>query len=140
MHEFDALITLLLEEANYMVEETVEEYDDMVEREPQIVNGTTQRVRVIGSLIGLMENLDNEASPVIDSSSDSVPDESLISSQKHYSIQMRTTRGPTTSIGCAKRSHCMLQLSRRKCSLRGRHGRIRLFERSCDVWSTFTPR
>ena len=140
MRELDALITLLLEEEHYIVEETVEEYDDMVDREPQMVNGTTQRVRVIGSLIGLLENLDNEVSPSLDSQSGSLPDDRLISSQKHYSIRMRTTKGPTTSSGFAKRFHYMLQLSRRKCSLRGRRGRIRLFELSCDAWSIFTPK
>lgn len=62
MHELDRLITLLLEERDFVVEQTVEEYDDMVEREPQVVNGQTQRLKVTGSLIGLVENLDNEVS------------------------------------------------------------------------------
>ena len=65
MHEFDSLITLLLDEEDYIVEDTVEEYDDMVEREPQTVNGRTEKVKIIGNLIGLLENLDNEASCMI---------------------------------------------------------------------------
>jgi len=61
LHEFDSLISLLLAEEDYVVEDTVvEEHDDMVEREPQAVNGKTQKVKVIGNLIGLLENLDNE--------------------------------------------------------------------------------
>lgn len=66
MHELDSLIDLLLEHDDYVVEETVEEYDDMVERETQVVNGQRQRVKVIGSVIGLVENLDNEVSRLVE--------------------------------------------------------------------------
>lgn len=60
MREFDSLISVLLEQPDYLVEDTVEEYDDMIEREPQVVNGKTQKVKIIGNVVGLMENLDNE--------------------------------------------------------------------------------
>ena len=58
--ELDALISLLIEQPDYVIQDVVEEYDDMVEREPQVVDGKTQRVKVAGSVIGLVENLDNE--------------------------------------------------------------------------------
>ena len=56
----DQLISLLLENPNYIVQETVEEYDDMVEREPEVVDGKTKRVAIAGNLVSLVENLDNE--------------------------------------------------------------------------------
>ncbi|ORX37992.1 eukaryotic translation initiation factor 3 subunit 8 N-terminus-domain-containing protein [Kockovaella imperatae] len=58
--ELQALITLLLNEKDYVVQDTVEEYDDTVEREPEIKDGKTQRLGVRGNLIGMLENLDNE--------------------------------------------------------------------------------
>jgi len=54
------LIGILLDNEDYVVQETVEEYDDLVERTPSTVGGKTIRVQVAGSLISLMENLDNE--------------------------------------------------------------------------------
>ena len=61
--ELDALVTLLLNEPDYIVQDQVEEYDDMVDREPEVVDGKKQRVKVSGNLVGLVENLDNEVSP-----------------------------------------------------------------------------
>ncbi|WRT69433.1 eukaryotic translation initiation factor 3 subunit C [Kwoniella shivajii] len=58
--ELDQLITLLLQNEDYVVQETVGEYDDLVEREPTAVNGKKERVAVAGSLISLLESLDNE--------------------------------------------------------------------------------
>ncbi|OCF43476.1 eukaryotic translation initiation factor 3 subunit C [Kwoniella heveanensis CBS 569] len=58
--ELDQLVALLLENPDYVVQETVAEYDDLVEREPQTVNGRTEKVTVAGSLISLLESLDNE--------------------------------------------------------------------------------
>ncbi|WWC65606.1 eukaryotic translation initiation factor 3 subunit C [Kwoniella dejecticola CBS 10117] len=60
LNELDQLITLLLDNPDYVVQETVGEYDDLVEREPQTVNGKTEKVAVAGSLISLLESLDNE--------------------------------------------------------------------------------
>ena len=60
--ELDELISLLLEQPDYIVQDQVEEYDDLVEREPEVKDGKTQRVTIGGSLIGLIENLDNEVS------------------------------------------------------------------------------
>ncbi len=53
----------MIDNEDYVVQENVEEYDDQVERTPQISNGKTIRVQVAGSLISLLENLDNEVSP-----------------------------------------------------------------------------
>jgi translation initiation factor 3 subunit C len=60
--ELSALISLLLSERDYVVQEVVEEYDDMVDREPEVKNGKTEKVKIAGGLIGLVENLDNEVS------------------------------------------------------------------------------
>ncbi|WVQ66549.1 eukaryotic translation initiation factor 3 subunit C [Kwoniella botswanensis] len=60
LNELDQLVTLLLDNPDYVVQETVGEYDDLVEREPQVVNGKKERVTVAGSLISLLESLDNE--------------------------------------------------------------------------------
>jgi translation initiation factor 3 subunit C len=60
--ELDELISLLLTEKDYVVQDVVEEYDDMVDREPETVDGKVQRVKVAGSIVGLVENLDNEVS------------------------------------------------------------------------------
>lgn len=60
--ELDELITLLLAEPDYVVQDNVEEYDDMAEREPEVKDGKTQKVKVAGSVVGLVENLDNEVS------------------------------------------------------------------------------
>lgn len=54
------MISLLLKEKDYVVQDVVEEYDDMVDREPETVDGKVQRVKVAGSIVGLVENLDNE--------------------------------------------------------------------------------
>jgi len=62
--ELEELITLLLKEKDYVVQDQVEEYDDSVDREPQEVDGKLQRVKVAGSIVGLVENLDNEVSSV----------------------------------------------------------------------------
>jgi len=60
--ELDELISLLLAEPDYIVTDLVEEYDDMAEREPEVKDGKTQKVKVAGSVVGLVENLDNEVS------------------------------------------------------------------------------
>jgi translation initiation factor 3 subunit C len=60
MHELDQLVSLLLKEEDYVVREQVAEYDDMVERAPETVDGKVQRVEIAGNLISLVENLDNE--------------------------------------------------------------------------------
>ena len=60
--ELDELISLLLAEPDYIVTDLVEEYDDMAEREPEAKDGKTQKVKVAGSVVGLVENLDNEVS------------------------------------------------------------------------------
>ncbi|WWC93074.1 eukaryotic translation initiation factor 3 subunit C [Kwoniella dendrophila CBS 6074] len=60
LNELHQLVTLLLDNPDYVVQETVGEYDDLVEREPQTVNGKKERVAVAGSLISLLESLDNE--------------------------------------------------------------------------------
>ncbi|KAK8849451.1 eukaryotic translation initiation factor 3 subunit C [Kwoniella newhampshirensis] len=60
LHELDQLISLLISNPDYVVQETVGEYDDTVEREPVTKNGKTERVAVAGSLISLLESLDNE--------------------------------------------------------------------------------
>jgi translation initiation factor 3 subunit C len=44
------------------VQETVEEYDDMVEREPEEKDGKLVKVEIAGNLISLVENIDNEVS------------------------------------------------------------------------------
>lgn len=55
---------MLLEgKREYIVKEEVEEYDDSVERVPgQGEEKGNETVKVRGSLISLMENLDNEVS------------------------------------------------------------------------------
>ena len=58
--ELDQLISLLIAKPDYVVQETVEEYDDQVEREPTVVDGKTKRVAIAGNIVGLVENLDNE--------------------------------------------------------------------------------
>jgi translation initiation factor 3 subunit C len=58
----DQLFQLLLDNPDYIVEENVEEYDDLAEREPETVDGQAKRVKVSGNLISLLENLDNEVS------------------------------------------------------------------------------
>lgn len=64
--ELDELITLLLKEKDFVVQDVVEEYDDMIDREPEEVDGKTQRVKIAGNIIGLVENLDNEVSQFVD--------------------------------------------------------------------------
>jgi translation initiation factor 3 subunit C len=54
--EYNQLISLLLANPGYVIQETVEEFDDMAELEP--TQGS--RVAVPGNLISLLENLDNE--------------------------------------------------------------------------------
>lgn len=59
--ELDELVSLLLAERDYVVQDVVEEYDDQVEREPETgADGKVKRVKVAGSIVGLVENLDNE--------------------------------------------------------------------------------
>jgi translation initiation factor 3 subunit C len=62
LKELDLLISILLKEPGYVVQEVVAEYDDMVEREPEEKDGKTVRVEIAGNLISLVENLDNEVS------------------------------------------------------------------------------
>lgn len=57
LHEYDQLVTILLENKDYIVKDNVEEYDDLEERTPQSSGG---RVAVAGNLVSLLENLDNE--------------------------------------------------------------------------------
>lgn len=65
LKELDLLISILLKEPGYVVQEVVAEYDDMVEREPEEKDGKTVRVEIAGNLISLVENLDNEVSGCI---------------------------------------------------------------------------
>ncbi|WVQ79460.1 eukaryotic translation initiation factor 3 subunit C [Cryptococcus sp. DSM 104549] len=60
LSEFDQLVSLLIAEPDYAVREVVAEYDDLAEREPKVVDGKTEKVVVTGSLISLLESLDNE--------------------------------------------------------------------------------
>ncbi len=62
MQEMNELLTMLLgPDRDYQVVEEVEEYDDMVERKAgQGSEKDVQRVKVRGSLISILENLDNE--------------------------------------------------------------------------------
>ena len=62
LKELDLLISILLKEPGYVVQEVVAEYDDMVEREPEEKDGKTVTVEIAGNLISLVENLDNEVS------------------------------------------------------------------------------
>lgn len=56
LHEYDQLISLLLDNKDYIVQDNVEEYNELEERTP--VGG--KRVAVGGNLVSLLENLDNE--------------------------------------------------------------------------------
>lgn len=63
VHELDALVSMLLGEQKdaYVVVDTVDEYDDMVERVPgQGEEKAGQRVKVRGNIITFVESLDNE--------------------------------------------------------------------------------
>jgi len=63
LKETNELITMLLgpNKNDYIVIETVDEYDDMVERVPgQGEEKAGERVKVRGSIISFVENLDNE--------------------------------------------------------------------------------
>ncbi|WVQ75178.1 eukaryotic translation initiation factor 3 subunit C [Cryptococcus sp. DSM 104548] len=60
LQEFDQLVAILLEEPDYIVQETVTEYDDLVERTPEVKDGKKEKVVIAGSLISLLESLDNE--------------------------------------------------------------------------------
>jgi translation initiation factor 3 subunit C len=58
LKETNMLISMLLtDNREYIVTEETDEYDDMIERVPEAGN---QRVKVRGSLISFVENLDNE--------------------------------------------------------------------------------
>ncbi|KAL7424904.1 Translation initiation factor 3 subunit c [Cryptotrichosporon argae] len=56
LREYDTLVSLLHANPDYSVQENVEEYDDQEERAPE----AGKRLQVQGSLISLLENLDNE--------------------------------------------------------------------------------
>lgn len=56
------LLDILIAQPGYVVQETVAEYDDMVEREPEEKDGKTTKVEIAGNLISLVENIDNEVS------------------------------------------------------------------------------
>lgn len=129
MHEFDSLVTLLIKERDYVVEDTVEEYDDMVDREPQTVNGVTERVKVIGNVVGLMENLDNEV--CMCSITLSLLTNVASSSRKLCSTPMLMTKGPTTSNGFERSYLYTSLLSKRRFCLKERRRPTRLFELSC---------
>lgn len=63
LKETNELISMMLGEqkSNYIVVESVDEYDDMVERAPgQGDEKEGERVKVRGSIISFVENLDNE--------------------------------------------------------------------------------
>jgi translation initiation factor 3 subunit C len=63
LKETNELITMLLgpNKNEYIVVETVDEYDDMIERVPgQGEEKAGERVKVRGSIISFVENLDNE--------------------------------------------------------------------------------
>lgn len=60
LQEFDQLISILIAEPDYLVQEIVGEYDDLVERTPEVVDGKKQKVLIAGSLISLLESLDSE--------------------------------------------------------------------------------
>ncbi|TYJ54720.1 eukaryotic translation initiation factor 3 subunit C [Cryptococcus floricola] len=60
LQEFDQLVSILIEEPDYIVQETVTEYDDLVERTPEVKDGKKEKVVIAGSLISLLESLDNE--------------------------------------------------------------------------------
>jgi translation initiation factor 3 subunit C len=62
LKELDLLLSILIREPGYVVQETVGEYDDMVEREPEEVDGKTVKVEIAGNIISLVENIDNEVS------------------------------------------------------------------------------
>lgn len=56
--EFDQLVSLLLDNKGYVIQEVLsEDYNDMEEREPSQAG---DRVALPGSLIGIFENIDNE--------------------------------------------------------------------------------
>lgn len=57
LKEYDQLISILLSTDDYVIKESVDEYDDMVERTRESEGG---RVAVPGNLISLLETLDNE--------------------------------------------------------------------------------
>lgn len=82
-------MSILIREPGYVVQETVAEYDDMVEREPEEVDGKTVKVEIAGNIISLVENIDNEVSHPLGLADDSSP--------KPFNIPMRTIRGLTTS-------------------------------------------
>lgn len=59
--ELDELLSMLLSSKDYQVVEEVEEYDQEIERVPgQGSEADNKRVKVRGSLISLLENVDNE--------------------------------------------------------------------------------
>jgi translation initiation factor 3 subunit C len=69
LHETNQLITMLLSEhKEYVVAEETEEYDDMIERTPTSEGVTDGRVKVRGSLISFVENLDNEFTKTLQNS------------------------------------------------------------------------
>ena len=92
--ELHALITLLLNEPDYVVTDQTEEYDDMADREPEVKDGKKVRVAVRGNLIGMLENLDNEVSYCSRSSKAKL---TLHSSPRQCNTPMLTKRGPITS-------------------------------------------
>lgn len=100
--EYDDLITLLLSNEDYVVQEHVPEYDDQVEREPETVDGKKQRVQVAGNLISMLENLDNEVSLIIGPTSNQANN----SLRKLCNIPTRTRRESSTSSVCERRHRC----------------------------------
>jgi len=55
--EVDQLLTIIAADARYSVQETTEEYDELVERSPESEGGV---VRVRGSIISFVDRLDDE--------------------------------------------------------------------------------
>lgn len=127
--ELDALLSLLLENPDYIVQDAVEEYDDMVEREPEEVNGKVQPVRIAGSIVGLVENLDNEVSHCVKTTFGDRSDD-RISSPRLSSTQTPTRRAPSTWTDCERRFLCTPLWSRHRHSSSVKPGRTLLLELS----------
>ena len=97
--ELDQLVTLLIENGHYVVQEQVDEYDDMVEREPQMVKGVQQRVQIAGNVVTMVESLDSEVS-----SEDEANRTMLIphSGSRCSKPRTRTTEAPSMWIVCGQ--------------------------------------
>lgn len=89
--EYDQLVSLLLDNRGYVIQEVLsEEYNDMEEREPSKAG---DRVALPGSLIGIFENIDNEASPLSATESHTLL---TVSSRKPSNTPTPTSEEPST--------------------------------------------